>query len=75
MDLRKIRREYKDSEYSIKIIKEKGESNSIQVFNGTLPEILTGFASGFERLIHYGFMTVEDMENVIEMVKLKIDKK
>ena len=75
MDLRKIRREYKDSEYSIKIFKEKGEESSVQAFQGTLPEILTGFASGFERLIHYGFMTVEDMENVIKMVKMKIDKK
>lgn len=62
-----------DAEFSIKVWKEKGETNTQQEYcYSEKPELLTGICSMIERLITMGKITIEDMEYASKLVIKKL---
>lgn len=57
---KKMIEEYKNSEFSIIIFKEKGAENTKQIYNGTKAEIGTCIASMIEQLIRNRIFSPEE---------------
>lgn len=74
-DKQKMMEEYLNTEFSIRIYKEKGSKNTKQIYNGTKEEIGTCIASMVEQLIKNKIFTPEEMFFTINMAveKLKED--
>lgn len=67
--------EYINSEFSIKIFKQKGKENTTQIYNGTKAEIGTCIASMIEQLMVNGIFTPDEMLMVINSAVTKIKKR
>ena len=67
----KASNEYLNSEFYIKVYKEKGKWNTIQIYYGTQAEIGVCISSIIEQLIRNNIFTGEEIEFA---VKLAIDK-
>lgn len=70
-DKQKMMEEYLNTEFSIRIYKEKGSTNTKQIYNGTKEEIGTCIASMIEQLVKNEVFTISEIKYV---VNLGIDK-
>lgn len=73
-DIKKAMNDYINSEFSIRIYKEKGAENTKQVYQGTKAEIGTCIASMVEQLIRNGIFTPDEMFFTINMAVEKLKK-
>lgn len=73
-DKQKMMEEYLNTEFSIRIYKEKGSKNTKQIYNGTKEEIGTCIASMVEQLIKNKIFTPEEMFFTINMAVEKLKK-
>ena len=73
-DIKKAMNDYTNSEFSIRIYKEKGAENTKQIYQGTKAEIGACIASMVEQLIRNGIFTPDEMFFAINMAVEKLKK-
>ena len=63
----KIKKEYIDSSFEIRIVKKIGEDSTTQVYFGTQQEIAVGVTSMFEQLLSNKVFTASHLKYMLKL--------